>query len=127
MAWIAGVAGLAYSAYKAYAANDAANNQAAMTGEQLQQQFQNQMYVKQYDRKNELEDRNAKIKAIDRYNGATVANAGTFAPGSVPVKPGSEQLFNTSNLDQFDPSIVGDGSSDNPNSLMGYMRAHPNG
>jgi hypothetical protein len=127
MAWIMGVAGLAGAMYSGIQANNTANTQGQLTEQQLQQQFQDQMYMAQYNRANTLQDRNAKIKAIDRFNGATPANASTFVPGSQPVAAGSEQLFSTANLNQFDPSIVGDGSSQNPNSLIGYMTAHPNG
>lgn len=124
MAWIQGVEGLAAGWYGGIHANNAANNTAQLTEQELQQQFQDTMYLNQYARKNALEDRNAKVKVIDRWNGATPANARTFVPGSVPGNP---QLFDTSNLDRFDPSIVGDGSSKDPNSLIGFMGAHPNG
>lgn len=124
MSWVPFLGGVASAVYSGIQANNAANTQGQLTAQQIQQQFQDQMYLNQYARKTTLEDRNAKIKAIDRWNGWTPANAATFVPGSVP---GSPQLFDTSNLAQFDPSIVGDGSSSNPNSLVGYLAAHPNG
>jgi hypothetical protein len=121
MAYWSAIAGIASGIYKGYEANQAANNAGQLTEQELQQKFQDQVYQNQEARKYTLEDRNAHIKNVQSFGKYAPAGVNNFM-GKGP--PPQEALYDTSGLGQFDPSQT---DNSNPDSLMQWIRTHPDG